>query len=83
MKRLIIAAALAASSIAATTVPSYADSVTIRVGEPGHNNHPFYRDHYRHDYRDHRRIRYDRCWKQSYQVRSHHHEITKYRTVCR
>ncbi|KQV63973.1 hypothetical protein [Rhizobium sp. Root1220] len=83
MKRLIVAAAIAVSSIVATTAPSYADSLTIRIGEQGRSNYPNYHraDNYRNDH--HHRVRYDRCWKEPYQVRSHNHEITKYRTVCR
>lgn len=80
MKRLIVATVLAMSSLAATAAPSYADSVTIRIGEPGRSDHRYYQDRYHHD-RHH--VRYDHCWKQPYHVWSHHHRITKYRTVCR
>lgn len=84
MLKTIVAATLAVSSLFATAMPSYADSVTVQFGEPGHNNHPFYRhdrdryDRYRH------RVQYHRCWTESYQVRiSHGREVTKYRKVCR
>ncbi|WP_081647314.1 hypothetical protein [Rhizobium grahamii] len=85
MNKFIIAAAFAVSSFAVTAAPSYADSVTIRIGEPGYHGHSsnrYYDNRYYRD-RDRHHVRYDRCWKQPYQVRSHHHEITKYRTVCR
>jgi hypothetical protein len=82
MKRLLAAAAIAVSSVVATTAPSFADSVTIRMGEPRGNNHQNYHgDNYGDRYRHH--VHYDRCWKQPYHARVNHHEITKYRTVCR
>jgi hypothetical protein len=80
MKRLIVAAAIAVSSIVSTTGPSWADSVTIRVGEPGRNN--YHGTQHRSERYPHR-VHYDRCWKKPYHVRVNHHEITKYRTVCR
>jgi hypothetical protein len=37
----------------------------------------YYRDRYYPS-----RYEPQRCWRQPYQVRSHNHEITRYRTVC-
>jgi len=83
MIKPVIAAVLAVSSFVVMAPPSYADTVTIRIGEPSYNHNRYYRDHYTRYDHDRRHVRYQRCWKQPYQVRSHHHEITKYRTVCR
>ncbi len=86
MKKLIAVAAIALTSLAATAAPSFADSVRVIIGTPGY--HDDYRPSYRHGpppryWRDRQYSSYQRCWKEPYQVRSHHHEITKYKTVCR
>lgn len=81
MKRAIAAATIAISSLLVTSMPSYADSVTIRIGEPGYNHRPYYHDRY---YRDRHNAHYRHCWTQPYQVKiSHGREVTKYRQVCR
>lgn len=88
MKRLIIAmAGLAAVLVSA---PADAQGVYFEFGSGGHRYYddspppryyrygPRYRDY---DY-DGRYARRDVCWRVPYQHRSHHHYITRYRTVC-
>ncbi|MBD9455156.1 MULTISPECIES: hypothetical protein [Rhizobium] len=89
MKRLIIAmAGLAAVLVSA---PADAQGVYFEFGSGGHRYYddspppryyrygPRYRDY---DYDGPRYARRDVCWRVPYQHRSHHHYITRYRTVC-
>jgi hypothetical protein len=88
MKRLIVTmAGLAALLVSA---PAGAQGVYFEFGS---GDHPRYYDdsppprYYRYgpSYREDYRPRYtyrNVCWRVPYQHRSHHHYITRYRTVC-
>jgi hypothetical protein len=79
MKKFITAAVIAISSLSATAMPSFADSVTIRVGQPGYHD----RDHrpaYRHDNRRHP-VR-AHCRMKTVKYHSHGRLVTKTTRVC-
>lgn len=92
MRKLVVAAAGLASLL--VSAPAFADGVYFEFGSgPRYYDDPPPPRYYRHGPRyaydddgdDYYRPRYARqvCWDQPYQKKSHHHYITKYRTVCR
>ncbi len=92
MRKLVVAAAGLATLL--VSAPAFADGVYIEFGSgPRYYDDPPTPRYYRHGPRyaydddgdDYYRPRYARqvCWDQPYQKKSHHHYITKYRTVCR
>lgn len=83
MKKLIIAAAVAIASLSATAMPSFADSVTVRIGQPGHHGyHDRYnhRPYYGHSNRHHP-VRYN-CHMKTVKYHSHGRLVTKTTRVC-
>ncbi|EPE98582.1 hypothetical protein [Rhizobium grahamii] len=94
MRKLVIAAAGLATLL--VSAPAFADGVYFEFGGGGpryYDDQPpprYYRHGPRYAYDDENydydRPRYasrQRCWEEPYQKKSHHHYITKYRTVCR
>ncbi|KQV84054.1 hypothetical protein ASC90_00570 [Rhizobium sp. Root1220] len=87
MKKLLLATAIAAATLLSAVQASaqgiyfeFGDSPRYYDDSPRLYRAPprYYRDRYEGS-----RYERQRCWKEPYQVRSHNHEITKYRTVCR
>jgi hypothetical protein len=90
MRTLITAAIVAMSSLTATAMPSFADSFTVTVGNPGYNR--YHHDHRRPIYgypdRAHPRawdrrhpVRYD-CRTKTIRYQSHGRVVTKTTRVC-
>lgn len=79
MRKLISAAVLAIAAISASAMPSFADSVTVRIGEPGyHQRH--HRPYYGHQERRHP-VRHQ-CRMKTVKYHSHGRLVTKTTRVC-
>lgn len=98
MKKIVIAVAVALMALTSYAVPSFADTIYFGIDNGNSRPIYRYRDrsYYRYrddapryryadesDYGDYYRPRHRRCWQQEYDVKSHHHYVTKTRTVCR
>jgi hypothetical protein len=96
MRKFIIAAA--SVSALASSAPAFADGVYFGIDagpryydDRGDYDPPppryRYRPHYAYDdgddYYRPRYVERQHCWKEPYEQKSHHHYVTKYRTVCR
>ncbi|QFY59018.1 hypothetical protein FZ934_00270 [Rhizobium grahamii] len=85
MRKLITAAVIAIGSLAATAAPSFADSFSVTVGQPGYHHRPYYghSDRYYHsrDWYRHRPVRYD-CRTKTVRYHEHGRVVTRTTRVC-
>ncbi|WP_283195445.1 hypothetical protein [Rhizobium sp. AN80A] len=81
MKKLITAAVVAIASFGATAMPSFADSVTVRIGQPGYHERYKPRPYYNRSYRQHSAR--SNCRMKTVKYRSHGKLVTETTRVCR
>jgi hypothetical protein len=80
MKKFITAAVVAIASFGATAMPSFADSVTVRIGQPGYHDRNNHRPYYGHSNRHHP-VRYN-CRMKTVKYHSHGRIVSKTTRVC-
>jgi hypothetical protein len=80
MRKFITAAVLAIASLSATAMPSFADSVTVRIGQPGYHDRDHRRPYYGHADRRHP-VR-QHCRMKTVKYHNHGRVVTKTTRVC-
>jgi hypothetical protein len=80
MRKFITAAIVAIASLSATAMPSFADSVTVRIGQPGYHQRDNHRPYYGHSNRRHP-VR-QHCRMKTVKHYNHGRVVTKTTRVC-
>jgi hypothetical protein len=81
MIKLITAAVVAIAALGATAAPSFADSVTVRIGEPGYHDRGNHRPYYGHAPRRHP-VR-QTCRMKTVKYYNHGRMVKKTTRICR